>query len=358
MNHRQRLGWLVSILFAGSLAHAERFHFVALGDTAYNLDRDLPVYERLITAINGSTPAFTIHVGDTWGALACTEENHRWVRGWFDKYDHPVVYTPGDNEWTDCRDPDLLDAYNRIVQGNGTAADMAVMGEARQFDNAFAATSYTDTLASLSTIREVFFATNQSLGARSMTLTRQPDQSDFEDMAENARWERGGVLFATVSVPGSATGFTINDGDRAAEAMERNRANVAWLKAAFEHATASDARAVVIAMHASLFFDGEGNQDFGKQLRGGAEGPYFWVALAIRDLAAAYGRPVLVVHGDLHEFVVDQPFLVSQGESQPPKFGNVTRLQVFGAPELKAVRVDVDTDTPWVFGFEPLYADP
>jgi hypothetical protein len=191
-----------------------------------------------------------------------------------------------------------------------------------------------------------------------MTLTRQPGQSDFEEMAENARWERGGVVFTTVSVPGSGTGFTINHADRASEAIERNRANVAWIKSAFEHATASDAKALVIAMHASIFYDGEGNQDFGRQLRGGAEGPYFWVALAIRDLAAAYGRPVLLIHGDFHEFVVDRPFLVSQGESEPPKFDNITRLQVYGAPELKAVRITVDTDTPWVFGYEPLYAVP
>ena len=348
--------WVCSAFLAASV-HAEPFSFVALGDTAYNLDRDLPVYERLIGAINESDPAFTIHVGDTWGALACTEENHRWIRGWFDKFDHPLVYTPGDNEWTDCRKPELLDAYNRIIQGKGTEQDMAVIGTARRLDNAFAATSYADTLASLSTIRRVFFASNQSQGATTLTLTRQPEESNFDDMVENARWERGGVVFATVSVPGSAMGFTINDADRAAEAMERNRANVGWIKSTFERATQSDAKAVVIAMHASFFEDGEGSQDFGKRLRGGIEGPYYWVALAIRDLAAAYGKPVLLVHGDFHEFVVDRPFLVSQGEAQPPKFANISRLQVFGAPELKAVRVSVDTQTPWVFGYEPVYAE-
>lgn len=357
MHGRRRFAILLALL-AGTAVHAEPWHFTALGDTAYNLDRDLPVYERLIGAINASEPAFTIHVGDTWGALACTEDNHRWVRGWFDKFQHPVIYTPGDNEWTDCRDPALLEAYTRVIEGKGTQQDMAVLGNARQLDNAFAATSYADTLGSLTTIRQVFFATAQSLGARSMPLTRQSDTSDFPDMAENARWERDGVVFATLSVPGSAMGFTINDADRAAEAIARNRANVAWIKATFEHATRNDASAVVIAMHASMFEDGEGSQDFGKRLRGGAEGPYFWTALAIRDLAAGFGKPVLLVHGDFHELVVDRPFLVSQGEAQPPKFANITRLQVFGAPELKAVRVSVDTGTPWVFGFEPLYAAP
>jgi len=113
------------VLFASTLlaapAYAERFHFVALGDTAYNPSRDYPVYERLIGAINEDQPAFTVHVGDTWGVMTCTEEHHRWIRTWFDKYTHPVVYTPGDNEWTDCREAEVLSAYSRYVTGAATA---------------------------------------------------------------------------------------------------------------------------------------------------------------------------------------------------------------------------------------------
>ena len=77
--------------------------------------------------------------------------------------------------------------------------------------------------------------------------------------------------------------------------------------------------------------------------------------MAIRDLGAGFARPVLLVHGDFHEFEVDGPFLVSGGESAAPKYGNITRLHVYGAPEIKDVKVDVDTDTPWVFGFSPLH---
>jgi len=64
---------------------------------------------------------------------------------------------------------------------------------------------------------------------------------------------------------------------------------------------------------------------------------------------------VLPVHGDFHEFIVDRPFLVSQGEFAEPKYANITRLQVYGAPEIKAVQVTVDTETPWVFSFSPLH---
>ncbi|HZZ35844.1 MAG TPA: hypothetical protein VFE03_08970, partial [Caulobacteraceae bacterium] len=69
----------------------------------------------------------------------------------------------------------------------------------------------------------------------------------------------------------------------------------------------------------------------------------------------AFGKPVLLINGDFHEFLVDKPFTVSQGEEKPAQHDNITRLQVYGAPDLRAVRVSVDTDTPWVFGFTPLY---
>lgn len=338
-------------------AHAEQFHFVAIGDTAYNPSRDYPVYEQLIAAINGTDPAFTIHVGDTWGVMTCTEEHHRWIRGWFEKYTHPVVYTPGDNEWTDCREAYVLEAYTRYVTGQATAEDMKVLGSVQGLDNAIAGAGYADTLASLATIRSVFFSEPRSLGAVTMPLVRQADVSDFDDMVENARWEKRSVVFATVHVPGSENGFVINDARRAEEAIARNAANVAWIKDTFAAAAANDANAVVIALHAGMFMDAPGGDFANKELRGGQDGPFYWIALAIRDLAAAFGRPVLLINGDFHEFVVDRPFFVSQGEATMPKYGNVTRVQVYGAPELRAVRVDVDTDTPWVFSFSPLYLE-
>ena len=336
-------------------AQAERFDFVALGDTAYNLPADYPVYAKLIERINAAKPAFSIHVGDTWGGLPCTREAHETIRTWFARYDHPVVYTPGDNEWTDCRHPEVLATFYRVTSGQGSDEDRARLAGLYALDNAFAGSSYGDTLDSLATIRSVFFAEARSQGGRSMPLERQADVSERKEMVENVRWTHADVQFATVHVPGSAQGFTINDETRAQEAIARNRANVEWLKATFAEATRTHAKAVVIALHAGMFEDGEGGDFSGKLLRGGQEGPYLWIAMAIRDLGTAFGRPVLLINGDFHELVIDRPFMVSQGEGKPPKYGNITRLQVYGAPELKAVRVSVDTDTPWVFGFTPLH---
>jgi len=345
----------VSLGMAAAPARAETFSFVALGDTAYNPATDYPVYEALIDRINKAKPAFSIHVGDTWGALPCTEDQHRSILAWFAKYDHPVVYTPGDNEWADCRKADVLEAYTRYVGGKATPADLQLLMPLRGLDAGMTSAGYDDPIGSLNLIRKVFFAKPQSVGGRTMPLVRQPDVSTFKDTAENTRWEKGGVVFATISAPGSGNGFLIQNEARAAEAIARNRANVDWIKATFAEAKARNAKAVVISLQAALFVDGHGDEFSGKELRGGSEGPYYWLALAIRDLGWQFRKPVLVINGDFHDFVVDRPFMVGQGEAKPALYSNITRLQVFGAPELKAVKVGVDTDTPWVFSFEPLY---
>lgn len=348
--------FLIALLLATSNAvFSKPFSFVALGDTTYNLPGDLPQYEKLIDTINRAKPAFSIHVGDTWGALPCSEENHKWIKSWFDKYDHPLIYTPGDNEWTDCRKPEILQSYLKIVSQTAEKQDYQRISEARQFDNALAGTSFSDTLESLAFIRQTFFAEPLSLGAKPMAVTRQSDVSEFSDMSENLRWSKGDVLFATAHVPGSGMNFTINDPVRANDAMKRHAAVVAWIKASFQEAEKQNSKAVVIALHASLFLVGDGKEFSKHKLRGDEEGPYYWIALAIRDFGAEFGKPVLLINGDFHEFIIDRPFAVGQGEAKAPKYSNITRLQVYGAPELKAVKVNVDTTTPWVFSFSPLY---
>lgn len=352
------LGSLAAVMLAlvcSNPAQAERFKFVALGDTAYNPSVDYPVYDALITRINASKPAFSIHVGDTWGAMPCSEAQHISILGWFAKYDHPVFYTPGDNEWVDCRKAEVLEAYSRYVTGKATGQDLALLLPLRGLDAGMASGGYDDPLGSLALIRQMHFGKAQSLGARTLPMVRQPDVSTFKDTFENARWEKDGVVFATISVPGSGNGFTIVDPMRATEAINRNRANVDWIKSTFAQAKASKAKAVVNSLQAGMFLDEKGDEFSGKLLRGGNEGPFYWVALAIRDLGTQFGKPVLIINGDFHEFVVDRPFRVGQGEAKAPLYGNITRLQVYGAPELRAVTVGVDTDTPWVFSFEPLY---
>jgi hypothetical protein len=338
-------------------AAAERFTFVALGDTAYNPPADYPKYEALIDRINATKPAFSIHVGDTWGIQDCREPQQRQVLAFFQRYKSAVVYTPGDNEWVDCVDPEAarltLEKHGDVAAILKVRPDLAAFFT---FDAQYERRFADDGIARLEDIRRVFFSKPMSLGQKPIAVTRQADVSEHHAFVENARWEKDGVEFATINVPGSANGFMINDEARAREAIARNRANVDWIRALFADATAKNAKAVVIALQASLFEAERDNDDFsGQRIRGGDEGPYYWIAFAIRDLGAKFGKPVLVINGDFHDFIVDRPFRVSKSEEKPARYDNIERLQVYGAPDLKAARVDVDTDTPWVFTFAPLY---
>lgn len=289
---------------------AEPFSFVALGDTAYYGKPDQIKYDALIELINQTKPEFSIHIGDLWGGTVCTEERYRIARGVFDQYDHPVIYTPGDNEWTDC---------NRYSMGN--------------FDN----------VERLKVLRKVFFADSYSLGAEPMALVRQSDISPYETYVENSRWMHGNVLFVTLHVPGSGYNLQIKHKTAIEEAYDRHIANVAWLRDSARIARDNDLPALVLAIHAEILDDETAEEWL----------PNEFVDLVheIQLAADRFAKPVLLIHGDFHIFKIDRPFKV-QG-----KYGNITRLQVFGSPEIRAVTVTVNTETPWVFGFEPLYLE-
>ena len=310
---RLLIGFTICLLCTAP-SHAERFTFVALGDTAYDEARDQPIYEALIETINRSKPAFTIHVGDVWGLNHCGDAEIQEVAETFKRFDHSLVYVPGDNEWTDChyRLAGAFDPAERLAQ-----------------------------------LRKVFFSESVSLGASPMPLISQGRISPYAKYTENVRWQNHGVLFFTMNVAGSGNGYRYDDSEALLEAQERNAANVAWLRDSFRIARDDAYMGVVIAVHAEMFW--------GKSARESFRGPHGIIVREIRTAAERFGGPVLLVHGDSHEFVVDRPFIESQGELELPRYANITRLEVFGAAEVRAVRVSVDTDTPWLFGFEPLY---
>ncbi|MBN8488832.1 MAG: hypothetical protein J0M20_14070 [Burkholderiales bacterium] len=351
---------VVLALWAASLsgARAERFDFVALGDTAYNGAKDEPVYARLIEQINQARPAFSIHVGDVWGGSDCQEPDHRRILDGFGRFDHPVIYTPGDNEWTDCVDPAVLAAWERLEARQAQSGDEALLAGFRQVGSR-ATRPGRWALESLARIRQLYFSTPRSLGQRTLVLERQPAVSaQHRQTVENARWRQAGVVFATVHVVGSMNGLSVSDPQAAAEAVSRNQANVDWIQGSFELAERSNAPALVLAMHASFFEHAPPRgKTRGRAVLAGRAGPYALVAQAIQEGAARFDKPVLLVHGDDHEFMIDRPFLAVEGEDKPVQGSKLTRLQVYGAPEIRAVRISVDTESPTVFSFAPMSAD-
>jgi len=90
-------------LAATPLAAAE-FSFVALGDMPYGPRGEVYApYEALIAEVNAQAPALVIHVGDTKsGGTECTDKWLDEQLAFPDGFAAPVLYSPGDNEWTDC----------------------------------------------------------------------------------------------------------------------------------------------------------------------------------------------------------------------------------------------------------------
>ncbi len=308
---------LLRLLLAALIATpaaAEPFSFVALGDTTYSIPADHPIYDGLIAAINAAQPAFSIHIGDTKGAGDCGRAFQESQREFFGRFTAPVFYTPGNNEWADC------------WKENRASADPTEI---------------------LAMMREVFWAKPESLGRPRLPLVRQADEiPEFGEFAENARWSFGGATFATLNLAGSHNNQELRVDRYWREFVRREQANLAWVKASFAAARAGKHRAIVFAFHSN---------PFDKMLRHDG-GPFEPVVAAIAAEADAFDGQVLLVHGHYHEFIVDRPLTELDLDRPGTTHPNVTRLQVFGWPDMKGVRVSVDVTKPWVFGFEPVYA--
>ncbi len=296
------------------------FEFVALGDMPYGpAETAYPVYQHLIGLINAQAPAFSLHVGDIKsGSSPCSDEEFARQRDFFNQFDSALVYTPGDNEWTDCHRP-------------------AAGGYAPQ--------------ERLDKLREMFFAAPRSLGRQPMAVQRQVDlQPAHARYRENLRFEREGVLFLTLNVPGSNNGFEPRDLAAVQEYFARTEANLAWLQAGFEEARRRDARAVVVAMQADPFLGANAWMDFPSH-----SGFTRLFEQGLLPLVQDWGRPVLLIHGDSHRFVIDRPFKAVKEPGKGQVLRNLLRLQVFGEQEVHAVRVAVDPASPDPFAFKPLF---
>lgn len=297
-------------------APAEPFRFAAFGDMPYCDPRAgaaaCAAEEARVTAlvgtINAARPAFTLFVGDTkGGAEDCTDAIvFDRTRAWMGGIAGALIYTPGDNEWTDC-------------------------WQARAGRH--------DPIALLARLRQGFFAAPRSLGQAPLPLTRQADaQPGFGAYVENARWVHEGVLFVTAHIPGSDNNRPPEGGDQPPGAAEeypaRNAANLAWLADSFALAARQGLRAVVVGIQADMWYRDRCGR--------GAYLGHVDSRAALVAGARAFGGAVLVVHGDSHFWLHDRP---------EPGAPNLERIMVPGAQDTRAVVVEVDPAAPAPFRF-------
>lgn len=298
---------LTSALIIPGSGLAQSFTFAAIGDIPYGPHEELAA---LIDKLNRQSLAFTLHVGDIKsGSTVCSDETFLNVRQLFEQFDRALIYTPGDNEWTDC---------HRVNNG-----------------------SY-DPLERLERIRQLFFASNQSLGKQRLTLQTQSSQKSFTTFVENRRWSQGKVRFATLHLVGSNN--NLQPGlPSSSEFAAREHANIAWLRDTFSEARSNMDEAVVLAMQADTFF--------GEPRKG--SGFVRWNA-ALAEEVAAWGKPVLLIQGDTHQYLIDKPLKDAKGKP----LHQLVRLVVPGEHQADAVLISIDVaDTTTPFQFKLLQAE-
>ena len=89
-----------TLTLTGVSASADSFRFMAIGDMPYHAPA---LFDQLIQRINAQPVRFTIHVGDfKAGSTLCDDQTFDKVYRQFMAFDQALIYTPGDNEWTDC----------------------------------------------------------------------------------------------------------------------------------------------------------------------------------------------------------------------------------------------------------------
>jgi hypothetical protein len=311
------------------------------GQTAYGALPDIS-WQRVkspdfIKTINDDpSVSDVVHVGDIHsGKQFCTQAYDDDIAQLWTSFTKPLIYTPGDNEWTDCH----------------KATSVAKPGEGGGFDNATGrhyiagpAAGLTsdptmcydpnvcgDPLLNLERVRHEFFASpGQTLGSGTMSVVSQataydPNFPTDAQYVENVMWSQRDVVFATINVPGGSNNDadtwynsdpinhpTANTPAQSDERAQRTDADIRWLDAAFALANASHAKGVVIITQADMW-------DLDSKTPAHLTN-YEGIIGEIAAKTTAFGRRVLMFNGDSHLYRSDNPMVKGapcDGETDP-----------------------------------------
>ncbi len=287
----------LALLAGAGPAHAEPLRFFAMGDAPYSEGEVLQL-EGLLADVGAAGPAFIIHVGDIKsGSSVCTDAYTARIADLFRSVLVPVAYTPGDNEWTDC------------WRAGG------------------------DPILRLAALRRDFYADPSVLRLGELGAVH-PDPA----YPENYYFLRGGALFVAVHVVGSNNGLKRKDSAAAKEWKARSAANRALLEQAVKAAKTGGAGALVV------FFQGDPLFDEPTKGRG-----FLPLRQDLQWLLQIFDGSILVIHGDHHRYVLDQP-LTDPATDRPE--ARLTRLQVPGSPFVAGVWVTYDPRAAEPFRFD------
>jgi hypothetical protein len=329
--HLIKLALLTGINLCTFTASAAPFSFGLWGDMPYAKAGDGPKLPAVLKSINTSKIEFSIFVGDIKdGSSKCTDDVYTKAIQMFDSMSRPVVYIPGDNEWTDC---------HRLNNGGY------------------------DSQERLAHIRKVMFTKTTSFGPQGIALESATGADSL--YIENKRFIQNKVMFVTLNIPGSNNNKILDEKDCKnksartplqceqgnAEYLARDAANIAWMQSSFQKAKDQKARGILLAFQGDPGFDLPETEDLDESKAPIVSGYQAFLQAVVKETENFDGQ-VLLVHGDTHFFKVDKP-LYSPTKTLP----NLTRLQTFGSPNLHWVKVTVDEKRQNLFDIEPVMVE-
>jgi hypothetical protein len=305
------------------------------GDLPYSAVQAAEGVPNLIADMNSRGLKFTVHDGDLkqGSGSNCDDGLYFQSRDFFNALKAPAMFTPGDNDWTDC---------DRPANGGFNA------------------------LERLDRERQILFSTPFSMGERPMRQEVQTEAlclgvGGMVPCVENRRWTVRGVTYVTLNVPGSCNNLCDTTPDPT-EFAARNAANIKWMKDSFAVAAKRRSAAVMIIAQANVGWDASDptraplrNPATLVQTDGAPDG-YKDYLLALREQVIAFKKPVAYVHGDSHYFRVDKPFLSSTGQ----RLENFTRVETFGNNaangnnDVHWIQVSVDPHSREVFSYRAM----
>jgi len=311
------------------------------GDLPYSDVQALTGVPNLIADMNRHDLAFTAHDGDlkagnaTVGSVTpttCSDALYLQGLNYFNSLKAPAIFTPGDNDWTDCDRP-----------SNGGFSSLERLDHERAF----------------------FFSKPFSLGQHRLHQEVQTAPlclgvSGMVPCVENRRWTLGGVTYATINIQGSCNNLCDTAPDPA-EFAARNQADILWMQQTFEEARTLNSAAIMLITQADPGFDlSDGTRAPLRDPKTLAETDgqpdgFQSFLLALRDQVIAFQKPVAYVHGDSHYFRVDKPFQNSKGQ----RLENFTRVETFGdnqangTNDVNWLKVLVDPSSREVFAYQP-----
>jgi hypothetical protein len=178
--------------------------------------RDEAALKRAIADASQSDSSFIVATGIKAASEPCSDKLYTQRHALLNESTQPMIVSPAGSDWSAC------------INSSGRS----------------------NAIERLNRLRELFYVDGESLGARRLAVTRLSSNAKFRSYAENAHWEYGKVLFATINLPANNNHFRPEAG-RNSEFEDRLVANRAWLHRLFTLAERQKMQGIV------LFSDGD-----------------------------------------------------------------------------------------------------